>query len=81
MHLGGDRAGERARLTILRPQLKLGMAVGEKFEDGETVAHHEAVRLECRHLAGGRVAQDRGRALRLAQANALLGEGDAANAS
>src|SRR6476620_11121853 len=78
MHLGRDRAGERAGFRIMRPQLKFGTALGEIFENGKAVEHHEAIGPERRNLAGGRVTQDRVRALRLAQADALLGEGDAA---
>jgi hypothetical protein len=35
MHLGRDRAGERPRLNVPRPELKLRVALGEKFENDE----------------------------------------------
>jgi len=78
MHLGRDRTGKRTGLLVPRPQPQLGMTLGEIFENGEAVEHHEAIRLKRRNLAGGRVTQDRFPALRLAQADALLGKGDAA---
>jgi len=78
MHLRRDRAGDRARLGITRPKLMLRMALGKKLENGEAVAHDKALHLERRHLAGRRMAQDCCLAFRLAQANALFGEGNAA---
>src|SRR4249920_3266212 len=78
MHLGRDRAGKRAGFSLGRPQLKLGMALGEKFENGETVEHDKSVGLERRNPAGRRMTQDGRPALRLAQTDTLLGEGDAA---
>jgi hypothetical protein len=40
----------------MRPEVVLGMVLGEIFEDSEAVPDYAGARLERRHLAGGRVA-------------------------
>jgi len=78
MHLGGDAARRRARLFALRPQPVLGMALGEIFQNGEAFPDEANLRLQHRHLARGRVAQDFGLRVGLPEPDAFLGEGDAA---
>ena len=54
MHLGGDRAGVRARHRIGRPQAGVGKFLGQIFEDRERLPDLHLAVGERRHLAGAR---------------------------
>ena len=54
MHLGRERASERAGCRVGRPQVGVGKPLGEIFEDRQRLPDLNAAVGERRHLAGAR---------------------------
>src|SRR5262245_22195254 len=78
MHFGRDATRDDPRLAVMRPKSAFGVALGKKFQDGETVPHDPPLGLECGYLPGRGMAQDLGLGTGLLQPDTLLGERNAA---
>src|SRR5262245_62022385 len=78
MHFGRDAPRDDPRLAVMRPKSAFGVALGKKFQDGETVPHDPPLGLERGYLPARRMAQDLGLGTGLFKFDTLLGEGNAA---